>query len=458
MQVKNTTSTMNKNLNYSFLIRTFKESFLEYTLNTWAGFYSKIVDLTANMLIIDAENYINNEYMRENIDFLCSIAYCKELFSYILQQASLPEEIDFARKENVNLLFKFPSYLHDKSGANRSQYRPAEQQPTSASLVVAKNTNLEQLCPQVNLPQTINLARSTEVNSSFKLLQSLHDEENSDLTQFTHIDNQPTITNAEPTQVKQVNVNQQELNEFLRLVAEGEQDAAELISTQNSDLLLVSGDVTDLSGRKFNNITGFQYAVWALDSHMWNMMLRSKNFPRDAIKQQLEGMATGSWVAEHGVSASWQNLIDALGLYINLCHNISSWKEATNQWNKVVGSAQRLLPAHVINEYCHATRSFAPCPNFENAEAIPRSRKTSGGDWFTCSYLSGVLGEDFAICRAGDKATPCRVMSAGALEIAIIDQIACRNMLATKIKLREEIFDEFIGVLDMCYGKSILGI
>ena len=63
-------------------------------------------------------------------------------------------------------------------------------------------------------------------------------------------------------------VNQKEVEEFLRLVAEGEQDKAEAMLKSNSALALVPGDVTDLSKRSFNGITGFQYAVWALDWHM----------------------------------------------------------------------------------------------------------------------------------------------------------------------------------------------
>ncbi|KTD12192.1 hypothetical protein Lgra_0968, partial [Legionella gratiana] len=31
--------------------------------------------------------------------------------------------------------------------------------------------------------------------------------------------------------------------------------------------------VTDLSGRKFTNISGFEYCLWALDKHMWMKML-----------------------------------------------------------------------------------------------------------------------------------------------------------------------------------------
>ena len=39
-----------------------------------------------------------------------------------------------------------------------------------------------------------------------------------------------------------------------------------------------------------------------------------------------------------------------------------------------VGLAQREMPVHVLNEYCHPDRSFYPLPEF-NEEILPRSIK-----------------------------------------------------------------------------------
>mgnify|MGYP005615204837 FL=1 len=80
-----------------------------------------------------------------------------------------------------------------------------------------------------------------------------------------------TKQKAEPTPPRPDNVllfrspqpNHQELTQFSRLVAEGEQDQCEAMLEKNKDLVLFSGNVKDLSGRTFENITGFQYAVWA---------------------------------------------------------------------------------------------------------------------------------------------------------------------------------------------------
>ena len=56
--------------------------------------------------------------------------------------------------------------------------------------------------------------------------------------------------------------------EFLAHVVKGEQRQAEEMLKKNRYLALASGTVTDHADRSFNNITGFQYAVWALDWHM----------------------------------------------------------------------------------------------------------------------------------------------------------------------------------------------
>ena len=38
-------------------------------------------------------------------------------------------------------------------------------------------------------------------------------------------------------------------------------------------LVLGKGACTDHAGRTFKEISGFQYALWALDWHMWDMIL-----------------------------------------------------------------------------------------------------------------------------------------------------------------------------------------
>jgi hypothetical protein len=159
----------------------------------------------------------------------------------------------------------------------------------------------------------------------------------------------PNLRETDPNTVKK----------FLKLVAEGEQGQAEAMLKQNKDLVLVPGDVTDLSGRSFKAITGFQYALWALDWHMWSMI--KKYMSEEDIKAQVVGLDKGAWVNTHGVSANWQNLVTALDEQIRLIQ-AQKWGEAKTHWQRTVGGAQRRVPAHVVNEYCHPRRVVLALP------------------------------------------------------------------------------------------------
>ncbi len=152
---------------------------------------------------------------------------------------------------------------------------------------------------------------------------------------------------------------------FLLHVVKGEQKDAEVMLKTNKELVLFAGHVTDLSGRTFQNITAFQYAVWALDWHMWQMLLRflEQHYPEEVLKQATQ-FEIGNWVREHKVHAAHllKNLAKQLLVYI---HNNRSWSPQAriDHWIQKVGKAQRAVPAHVINEYCNPTDSFNSSPS-----------------------------------------------------------------------------------------------
>ncbi len=228
-----------------------------------------------------------------------------------------------------------------------------------------------------------------------------------------------------------------DLEGFLRLVAEGEQDQAEAMLKSNPNLALVPGDVTDLSKRTFKNITAFQYAVWALDWHMWKMI--RKYLPGEAAKEQAKGFETGSWVKQYNVSAQplLEKLINALQTAIDL-YKAKKYTEGNTVWVQQVGGAQLLLPAHVINEYCHPTRPFCPLPNFNDELVLPRFRTTFDGDWFDASYAGGKLGKEFAFERG-------RAGTAGVYPNSgwATDDLACVRVLSsTCIAQRKELIAE----------------
>ncbi len=203
-----------------------------------------------------------------------------------------------------------------------------------------------------------------------------------------------------------MNVNEfKELQEFLKAVAEGEQDKAEAMLKSNHALALVPTDVTDLSKRTFKNITALQYALWALDWRMWTMLLKYID-SKDAA-EQINQSEQGLWVPQHGVTANWENLIQALNQYASEVQLNKSNAVYSQTWVKQVGGTQLLLPAHVINEYCYPSRPFDPAPDFHRAETTGawRTRRINGGEWFSAKVDGQALGEGFAVHRGrGDHA------------------------------------------------------
>lgn len=241
-----------------------------------------------------------------------------------------------------------------------------------------------------------------------------------------------------------------ELAQFLKLVAEGEQEQCEAMLQKNRDLALFSGNLRDLSGRSFEHITALQYAVWALDFHMWTML--RKYLPDEAAAQQLS--MTGSWVPTHGLHAGMaggplDKLDKALQTYIT---NFDAWYKASNWtameqcWCKQVGGAQLLLPAHVINEYCRPDRPFEPCPSFTEKD-LPRTRKIREGEWFTASCMGGTLGDKFAVGRAwgveprGACDSMWDLVSEGYVsEVGFSDRRACASLCKVRTQQRDQLY------------------
>lgn len=185
--------------------------------------------------------------------------------------------------------------------------------------------------------------------------------------------------------------NAKEIKIFLNAVAWGRQSKVETLLKKNKDLAFAAGDVIDPAKRTFKNITGFQYAVWALDWKMWAALQQA--IPIDALIEQAKGFKEGSWVKEHGEHATWKELTDALQVYADNYH----WSERTlaKHWVEQVGAAQFSLPIHVLQEYCNPGKpfNFDPCPNFSNDYKLTRSFP----DWLSAGLDKEKF--DFGILR-----------------------------------------------------------
>ena len=219
------------------------------------------------------------------------------------------------------------------------------------------------------------------------------------------------------------------LNKLLLQVMHGEQDKAEKILKRHPELLEMTGEATDYSGRTFNT-TAFRYALWALDTrYMCNMMLDCLPYsPQgEAIKQALltqfkaheqDGVFYKlNGVTIHETHYDFSPLIEALQTYVNHYNDwyaTNNFDAMRNQWFKVVGLAQRYVPAHVAQHYCDPDESFDPTPQF-NKKTFKRALEfynyiTGKREfWFAPVSSTSGLGVNFGIYRAADgRATSTR--------------------------------------------------
>jgi hypothetical protein len=185
--------------------------------------------------------------------------------------------------------------------------------------------------------------------------------------------------------------------QFLQHVAYGEQDEAEALLQKDPELtqeLLKAQNIpfTDYSGRAFT-CTAYEYAYWAKDTHMQRMLekyIQQNEATRSLIltkAQAIEELVTpqvASGLFEHprprGLQYTTQDKegktithceahFDLTPLKNALQHYIeefdkkpdkseADWDALDKIWIKEVGLAQRDVPAHIAQEYCHPNRSF----------------------------------------------------------------------------------------------------
>lgn len=216
-----------------------------------------------------------------------------------------------------------------------------------------------------------------------------------------------------------------QINQFLLAIAHGEYYAVATLLANNIDLLLHKGRVTDHSGRTFFYISGFQYALWALDKHMWMKMLsclpndeKGAKIKAELLKQYQELKEkrvayelNGKRIRENHFD--FENIIiKELRTQVNDVNNFANanktWDEIDQQWRKGVGSAQKLLPMHVVYEYCSKV-PFDPPPEFiEQPALIQRFHNWLSKEDESWFHSTSRLGSDFAIVKGRNKAQWCR--------------------------------------------------
>lgn len=183
-----------------------------------------------------------------------------------------------------------------------------------------------------------------------------------------------------------------QLSELLYHVAAGEQGKAKALLDAQPLLILAKGTVTDLSKRTFQNITAFQYAAWALDWEMWEMIKPYfDQVPRgkESHVEQILALKKGSWVTgadgatTHGETAEViiQQLIDAYETLDEMCQLLHTARRYTLEqldeyWVQQVGKKQLLLPAHAMYD-CLYSASSDSCDFTKKHELFASNRHYS---------------------------------------------------------------------------------
>ncbi len=229
---------------------------------------------------------------------------------------------------------------------------------------------------------------------------------------------------------------------FLQHVAYGQQDEAMGLLQKDPNLaqeLLFAQKIpfTDYSGRTFT-CSAYEYAYWAKDSHMCRMLERfmDEHTKAELLKrvQAIEELISGPEFFQQPRGLVYRKkdeeyrsahfdltpLKTALKHYIeeydkNPKNTAADWAVLDKIWVEEVGRAQRNVPAHIAQEYCHPERSFnevsqnkslldASNPNNLKRQLTFYNWDTNSNDlWFTqgAHLVDSGLGFSFALIRAG---------------------------------------------------------
>ena len=279
---------------------------------------------------------------------------------------------------------------------------------------------------------------------------------------------------------KEVNVNPEPKDLF-----------AEDLLKKSPEFLLERGDITDWGGRTFKNITAFEYALWAKDFKMLEMMARcipqtsegdeiraalleqynqvkapiyaggglTYSLTYDQPCQDANGIpikdAAGVWQTIPVTEIHTENHFDVTPLLTafqdyDTNFNTRTWPQRDACWIKIIGTLQRLLPIHLLQRYCEPDTPFYPLPEFTGVfkrttqfyNLLSRSQQ---------ALLSSSLSTDFSLfrgragcCEAAREGPPrrgwegSRVVGRPSLGIDLpavrrIDEVST-NEIETKIK------------------------
>lgn len=203
---------------------------------------------------------------------------------------------------------------------------------------------------------------------------------------------------------------------LLHYAVRGEYDTVQKMLKKDINLIFKKGRVTDCSGRTFENISSFEYALWALDKHMWTKILDCLHQNKESKALLVQLCFQYNQVKIKGVTYSlngkeitekhfdFENtIIKELQTQVNLryAYGTRNWQAIHKQWRGGVGGAQKLLPMHVVYEYC-SNDPFDLLPTFPfqppSVKEVYNLMTRKSENWFAADSK---LGMDYAIFKGG---------------------------------------------------------
>lgn len=207
--------------------------------------------------------------------------------------------------------------------------------------------------------------------------------------------------------------NRFKLSYFLNHLVRGEHQVVQHMLEKDVTLMCKRGEVTDYSGRSFKNISGFEYLLWALDKHGWDSLLSQLTSCENAgnvlvtLCSQYHAVKTDGVTYRLNDEIITEKHFDFKGTIIKELKVQNDWLIAPPEessldldgiqkhWAEQVGAMQKLLPVHVVNEYCCETL-FDPNKPPKPAIEFFNLQTEQYEHWFAAN--SG-LGRDFAIYK-----------------------------------------------------------
>jgi len=212
---------------------------------------------------------------------------------------------------------------------------------------------------------------------------------------------QPQKMINQPSTPQEIKQNQQDLELLFKWVTEGHLEEAEKLLQKNPNLALMKGTIKDLSGRTFTNTSAFQYAAWALDIEMCELML--KHFDRSgasAADTQLTELEKTP-----GTNGAHYDIDPLLRKTQEYLSNYREWdyEKCCQYWQKEVGGEQRKCPAWLIYAWCEKGYDVAWVKkDLKNIKVVRQYNEGHIKWWFEEKYDGGCgVGTTFACVRGG---------------------------------------------------------